>query len=74
MMNEETVKIRRHYQTPLSFRSKEVYFPAESRLISIKRRMLRDKQFATYYKDFMEELLIKGYARESTKSPNDGKI
>ena len=25
-----------------------------------------------YYKGFMEELLLKGYAREPTKSPNDG--
>ena len=76
MMNEETVKIGRHYQTPLPFRSKEVHFPnnrrlAESRLISIKRRMLRDKQLAIHYKGFMEELLLKGCARQSTKSPND---
>ena len=40
MMNEETVKIGRHYQTPLPFRSKELHFPnnrimAESRLVGI---------------------------------------
>ena len=40
MMNEETVKIGRHYQTPLPFRSKEFHFPnnrimAESRLVGI---------------------------------------
>ena len=79
IMDEETVKIGRHYQTPLPFRSKEVHFPnnrilAESRLVGIKRRMLRDKQFAMHYKGFMEELLLKGYARESTKSPNDGQV
>ena len=44
----------------------------EIRLVGIKRRMLRDKQFAMHYKVFMEKLLFKGYARESTKSPNDG--
>ena len=64
MMNEETVKIGRHYQTPLSFRSKEAPFPnnrrlAESRLVGIKRRILRDKQFAMHYKGFTEELLLK---------------
>ena len=78
-MNEETVKIGRHYQTSLPFRSKEVYFPnnrrlVESRLVGIKRRILRDKQFAMHYKGFTEELLLKGYARESTKSPSDGQV
>ena len=79
MMNEETVKIGRDYQTPLPFRSKEVHFSnnrrlAESRLLGIKREMLRDKQFAMHYKGFMEEILLKGYARESTKSPNDCQV
>ena len=73
------MKIGRHYQTPLKQGgSKEVHFPnnrrmAESRLVGIKR-MLRDKQFAMHYKGFMVELLLKGYARESTKSPNDGQV
>ena len=62
MTNEKTVKIGRHYQTPLQFRSKEMHFPnnrklAESRLVGIKRWMLRDKQFTMHYKGF-----IKGYA------------
>ena len=79
MMNEETVKIGRHYQTSLPFRSKEVHFPnnkrlAESRLAGMKRRIVRDKKFAMHYKGFMEELLLNGYARESTKSPNDGQV
>ena len=79
MMNEETVEIGWHYQTPLPFRSKEVHFPnnrrlAESRLNGMKRRILGDKQFAMHYKGFIEELLLKGYARESTKSPNDGQV
>ena len=79
MMNEETVKIGRHYQTPLPFRNKKVHFPNnrrldESRLVSIKRGMLREKQFAMYYKGFMDKLLIKGNARESTRSPNDGQV
>ena len=78
MMNEETVKIGRHYQTPLPFKSKEVHFPknrrlTESRLVGIKRRMLCDKQFA-HYRGFIEELLLKGYTRESTKLPNDDLI
>ena len=67
IIDEETVKIGRHYQMLLPFRSKEVHFPnnrrlGESRLVGIKRRMLRDKQFAMYYKGFMEELLLKEYA------------
>ena len=79
MMNDETVKIGRYYQTPLLFRSKEVHFPnnrrlAESRLARIKRRILRDKQFAMHYKGFMEEILLKGCARESTKSPIDDQV
>ena len=79
MTNEETVKIGRHYQTPLPFRSREVHFPnnrsfTESRLVGTKGRMLRDKQLTMYYKGFMEELLLTGYARESTKLPNDGQV
>ena len=78
IMDKETVKIGRHYQTPLPFRSREVHFPnnrrlAESQLNGIKR-MLRDKQFAMHYKGFMKELPLKGYARKSTKSPNDGQM
>ena len=78
IINEETVKRGRHYQTPLPFRSKDVFFPnnkrlAESRLISIKRSMLSGKPFVMHYKGFLEELL-KGYARELTKSPNDGQV
>ena len=54
MMNEETVKIGRHYQTPLPFRSKEVHFPnnkrlGENRVVGKKRRILRDNQFAMHY-------------------------
>ena len=80
MMIEETVKIGRHFQTPLPFKSKEVHFSnnrrlAESRLAGIKKkRILRDKQFAMHYKDFIEELVLKGYARESTNSPYDGQV
>ena len=72
MVNEETVKIGKHYQTSLPCRNKEVHYPnngrlAESRLCGTKRM-----QFAMHYKGSREEL--KGYARESTKSPNDGQI
>ena len=79
MMDKETVKIERHYRTALPFRSKEVHFPnnkrlAESKLVSIKGRMLKDKQFAMHFKCFMEELFLKGYARKSTKSSNDGQV
>ena len=43
MMIEETVKIGRHFQTPLPFKSKEVHFSnnrrlAESRLVGIKKK------------------------------------
>ena len=79
MMNEENVKKGRHYQTPLPFRSNEVHFPnnkrlGENRVVGKKRRILRDKQFAMHYKGFMEEILLKGCARESTKSPIDDQV
>ena len=32
IMDEETVRIRRHCQTPLPFRSNEVHFPSNRRL------------------------------------------
>ena len=39
-----------------------------------KKKMLTDNQFSMNYKGFMEELLLKGCARESTKSPNYGQV
>ena len=68
-----------HYQTPPPFRSKEVHFPnnkrlAESRLVVMKGRILRDNQSAIHYKGFIKELILKGYARESAKSPDDSQV
>ena len=47
MMNEETVKIGRNYQTPLPLRCKEVHFPNNRRLskskpVGRKRNILRN--------------------------------
>ena len=74
MMNEETVKIGRHYQTPLSFRSKEAPFPnnrrlAESRLVGIKRRMLRDKKFAMLCKVSWKNFFLKDMQENQQSHP-----
>ena len=39
-----------------------------------KKYSKKYKQFAFHCKGFMKELFLKGYLRESTKSPNNGKV
>ena len=74
MMNEETVKIGRHYQKPLPLRSKEVHFPnnrrlAESRLVGIKRRMLRYKKFAMLCKVSWKNFFLKDMQENQQSHP-----
>ena len=66
-----------HYQVPLPFRKDKVNLPnncsqAEKRFACLKKRLSRNPQFKDYVK-FMDELIKKGYARESTTAVEPGR-
>ena len=46
---------------------------AEKRLHCLKSRFIRNPVFFADYKGFIEDLLIKGYAKKSTEKPSDGR-
>ena len=67
-----------HYQVPLPFRKDEVNLPnnrsqAEKRFACLEKRLLRNPQFKQDYVKFMDELIKKGYARESTAAVEAGR-
>ena len=58
-----------HYQVPLPFRKDEINLPnncsqAERRFACLERKLSRNAQFKQDYMTFMNELILKGYARE----------
>ena len=71
-MDDETIKVRKHYQRQLSFRSTNICLPnnrklAQKRLSDLKRRMFKDKSFQDHYLKFMEVLRQKNNTREPTE-------
>ena len=67
-----------HYQVPLPFRKGEINLPnnrsqAENRFACLERKLSRDPQFKQDYMKFINELILKGYARESTSAVEAGK-
>ena len=67
-----------HYQDPLPFRKDEINLPnnqsqAEKRFACLERKLSRNPQFQQDYIKFMNELILKGYARESTSAAETGK-
>jgi len=69
-----TYKINNHYVVPLPFRDKDLEMPnnrsqALKRLMSLKKRFMKDNSLFKDYKGFMDNLCLKGYAKESNASP-----
>ena len=68
MMNENSRKVGKHYELPLPLRNPATTkllnnrYLAEKRLLSLKKRFLKDPDFFSDYKGFVEELIDKGYA------------
>ena len=74
IFERRTVKRNGHYVVPLPFRDQELVTPnnkqqAVKRLMSLKRRFIRDKKFFLDYKKYMNDLLEKGYARRCNETP-----
>ena len=79
ILDTETVKVGNHYQTPLPLKNPDVRLPnnrklAEKRLLYLKKRLLKDDRFHQQYTEFMQEILDKGYAKESKATPQDGRV
>ena len=67
-----------HYQVRLPFRKDEINLPnnrsqAEKRFACLKKRLSRNPQFKQDFVKFMDELIKKSYARESTTAVEAGK-
>ena len=74
IVDNRTTKKDSHYAVPLPFRDDKLVMPnnkdqAYRRLIALKQRFLRDQKFLDDYKKFMDNLLVKGYAKQSDAVP-----
>ena len=79
IMEDQVVKVGKHYETPLPLRNPEMTLPnnrvmAEKRAHYLKRKFQKDELYFSHYKDFMNEIIEKGYARVSDRTPADGKL
>ena len=79
LMDDQTVKVGNHYQTPLPLRNPVMKMPnnrkmAEKRAQYLKKRFEKDSKYFCHYKEFMEEILSKGYAKISKDTPTDGRV
>ena len=70
-----------HFEMPLPFRSSNPIIPdnkeaAIRRLLLLKKRLKRDKQYHSDYTCFMNDIISHGYAEEVPKvsDPPDGKV
>ena len=79
MMNKNSRKFGKHYELPLPLKnpaitklSKNRYL-AEKRLLSLKKRFLKNSDFFSDYKGFVEEMTDKGYASKSNKEAQEGR-
>ena len=75
---QSTIKSGDHYIVPLPFKKENLIMPnnrkqAMQRLIYLKRRLNKDPAFFENYKQFMSNLLVKGYARKMDDLPVERK-
>ena len=73
-VEESTTKSGDHYVVPLPFKKENLIMPnnrkqAMQRLIHLKGRFNKDPAFFEDYKQFMSNLLVKGYTRRLDDSP-----
>ena len=77
-LKNRTELVGGHYQIPLLFRNDKVNLPnncskAEKGFSCFKRKLSRNPQFKQDYMKFINELILKCYARESTFAVDTGK-
>ena len=77
MMNKNSRKVRKHYELPLPLKNTAIVklpnnkYLAEKRLLSLKKRFLKNPDFFSDYKGFVEEMIDKGYASKSNKEAQE---
>ena len=76
-MDKKFRKVGECFEIPLPLRDRSVKLPnnrimAEKRLHCRKSRFIRNPEFFADYKGFIEDLLIKGYAKMSAQKPPNG--
>ena len=79
IMEDQVVKVGNHYETPLPLRHHEMTLPnnrviAEERAHYLKRKFQKYELYFSHYKDFMNEIIEKRYARVSDRTPADGRL
>ena len=79
-MDDQSVKVDNHCQAPLPLRNLVMKLPnnqkieRESRAHYLKKRFEKDPKYFHHYKEFMEEILSKGYDKISKDTSTDGKV
>ena len=79
MINENSRKVGKHYELPLPLKNRATTkllnnrYLAEKRLLSLKKIFLKDPDFFSDYKGFVEELIDEGYPSKSNKEVPEGK-
>ena len=78
MMEENSTKVGNPYQLTLLLKDESMIFPdnrhlAEKRFHYLKKIFLRNPKFFADYRKVIEILLVKGYARKSTKEAIEGR-
>ena len=76
LMDEKSRKVGEHFEIPLPLKNRSVKLlknrnMAEKRLHCLNSRFIKNPEFFADYKGFIEDLLIKGYAKNSTEKPPD---
>ena len=79
IVDTQTMKVGNHYQTPLPLKNPDVKLPndrkvAERRLLYLKKRLMKDDRFCQQYTEFMQEIVDKGYAKESKSVAQDVRV
>ena len=78
-MNEQTIKVRNHYQTPLPLRNLAMMLPNNRRVVErrahyLKRRFERDPKYFQHYKSFMDEIISKECAKQSNDTSKNRRV
>ena len=79
IVDTQTMKVGNHYQTPLPLKNPDVKLPnnrkvAERRLLYLKKLLMKDNRFHQQYTKLIQEILEKGYAKESKSTPQGGRV
>ena len=73
-MDDQAVKVGNHCQTPLPLRNSVMKLPNNRKMVEKKKRLEKDSKFFCHYKEFMEEILSKGYAKISKSTRTNGRV